>query len=112
MVGASATTVNWRPNGTWPTVNGMECIDFNYYGTWKTAEEQCTGWTWCATEANAAGNSYKTYSYCGVGNNTASSNPCVPMIYSGVEYQNCTLASTSGWCATSTYYTGSYYSYR
>lgn len=88
----------------------MECIDFNYYGTWKTAEEQCSSWTWCATEANAAGNSYKTYSYCGVGNNSGTD--CVPMIYSGQLYENCTQASTSGWCATSTYYTGAYYSYK
>ena len=75
-----------------------------------TGAEQCHQQNYCATSTydGTDQTSYQTYAYCGYGNNNE--NKCIPMIYSGVEYQNCTEKSTSGWCATSVYSSLSYYS--
>ena len=81
----------------------------NYGGSYYTATDQCSSWNWCATSLSSSG-SYSTWAYCGFGN--YNEDECVPMIYSGVTYQNCTAESTSGWCAIATYSDQSYYSYK
>ena len=55
-------------------------------------------YSWCATAVDAQ-SKYTSWDYCGYGN--PYENECVPMVYSGVYYDNCTVASSSGWCATS-----------
>ena len=92
------------------TVTGETCVDMsNYGGSYVTATEQCESYNWCATSESSSG-SYASWAYCGYGNNNE--DECVPMIYSGVSYDNCTAASTSGWCAIATYSDLSYYSYK
>lgn len=56
MGGAAAGYYDYEAvDGIYTTVTGELCVDMNYYGTFKTAQEQCGDWSWCATSINSAG---------------------------------------------------------
>ena len=102
------TTVSY---GMGTTITGEDCVPFIYSNVRYTGCQSQSSYAWCATSVNDDG-SYKTYAYCGYGDNTK--DQCVfPFVYSSYNYTTCTQPSTSGWCATSVYeFSYSYASYR
>ena len=87
---ASADTLE---DGTVIGVTGGVCVPMSYNGEDGVL---CTDedYAWCATSVDDNG-SYTAYDYCGFGN--SDSDTCVPMVYGGVSYDDCTEQSTSGW---------------
>ena len=95
------------------TVTGQTCVPFMYNGELiDTCTDDST--PWCATSVDSA-NNYVDWAYCGHGDSTG--DECYFPFKTtdssyGVWYDTCTDTDSSGWCATSTYSSGYYYSWK